>query len=119
MLVAAMRHASAQQSDTMKRIALVNPSTKVADMRKEGDPGYRAFADELERLGYVEGKNITFERYSGEGHPERYDDLVRQVVSTTPDAIYSVGTPLTRRFKAATSTIPIVAFTVSAVTRPL
>jgi putative tryptophan/tyrosine transport system substrate-binding protein len=109
MLAPAMPYAMAQQSATMKRLAVVNPSTKVADMA--GDPNYVAFIEELKRLGYVEGTNLIVERYSGEGQRDRYDDLAREVVSTHPDLIWCSGSPLTRRFKAATSTIPIVALT--------
>ena len=42
---------------------------------------YRAFFDELSRLGYVEGQNLAVERYSGEGRPERYAELARDVVT--------------------------------------
>src|SRR5712671_4476778 len=101
----------AQQSTTAKRIAVVNPSTKVADMRIGGDLAYGVLFEELRRLGYVEGKNLIVDRYSGEGQRERYGDLAREVVETHPDLILSAGMPLTKEFKAATNTIPIVAFT--------
>jgi putative ABC transport system substrate-binding protein len=124
MLAPAMRHAMAQQSAKTKRIAVVNPSTKVADFG--ADPNFLVFLEELKRLGYVEGTNLIVDRYSGEGRTDRYDDLVREVVSTHPDLIWCSGSPLTRRFKAATSTIPIVALTgdpirfglVSSIARP-
>ena len=35
----------------------------------------------------------------------------REVVDTKPDLIYSIGTPLTLHFKAATNTIPTIALT--------
>jgi len=101
--------ARAQQPAPTKRIAVVAPAGKVADM-KDG-PIVKVFDEELNRLGYVEGKNLIIDRYSAEGHPERYGDLAREVVSTNPDVIYAAGAPLTREFKKATSTIPIVAST--------
>jgi putative ABC transport system substrate-binding protein len=48
------------------------------------------------------------ERYSGEGHPERYAELARDVVNTHPDLILAVGGRLSLDFKMATTTIPIV-----------
>jgi putative ABC transport system substrate-binding protein len=80
----------------------------------------------LKRLGYVEGKNLVVDRYSAEGNFNRYADLAREVVSTHPDLIFTTGSPMTLRFKAATSTIPIVALTgdpirqgiVSSIARP-
>ncbi len=71
----------------------------------------KVYDEEFDRLGYVEGKNLIIDRYSAEGHHERYGEIVREVVSTNPDVIFSNGTPLTLEFKKATSTIPIVAFT--------
>ena len=73
-----------------------------------GRPYYRAFFEELSRLGYVEGQNLGVERYSGEGQPERYAELVRDVVNTHPDLILAVGARLSLDFKMATTTIPIV-----------
>jgi putative ABC transport system substrate-binding protein len=37
-------------------------------------------------LGYVEGENLIIERYSAEGHHERYADLVRDIVTRNPTA---------------------------------
>jgi putative ABC transport system substrate-binding protein len=98
-----------QQSTTKKRIALVAPAVKVEDLK--GDAPTRTYFDELRRHGYVEGENLIVERYSGEGRLERYEPLAREVVDTKPDLIYTAGTPLTLRFKAATNSIPIVTLT--------
>src|SRR4029078_7768968 len=68
----------------------------------------RAFFEELIRLGYVEGQNFGIERYSGEGQPDRYAELVRDVVDTHPDLIATLGAHLSLDFKLATATIPIV-----------
>jgi putative ABC transport system substrate-binding protein len=48
------------------------------------------------------------ERYSGEGRPERYAELARDVVNTHPDLIVAVAARLSLDFKMATTTIPIV-----------
>ncbi len=79
--------ARAQQPAKMKRIALVTSSAKVSEISVNGRPYYRAFFEELSRLGYVEGQNLGVERYSGEGRPERYAELARDVVNTHPDLI--------------------------------
>lgn len=92
----------------MKRIALVNPATKVSDVSESGLPYYRAFFEELSRLGYVEGPNLGLKRCSGEGRPERYAELARDVVNTHPDLILAVGAPSSLDFEKATTKIPIV-----------
>jgi putative ABC transport system substrate-binding protein len=93
----------------MKRIAIVFPSAKVSEISMSGPPRYRAFFEELSRLGYVEGQNLGVERYSGGGQPERYAELVRDVVKTHPDLIVALAASLSLDFKMATTTIPVVA----------
>jgi putative ABC transport system substrate-binding protein len=75
-----------------------------------GGSAWRAFFSELRRLGYVEGQNLTLERYSAEGHHERYPDIVREVVALKPELIVTGTNPVVTAFLAATRTIPIVAF---------
>ena len=100
--------ARAQQPAKMKRIAYVQPGTKVSEMNVSDRPYLRAFFEELSRLGYVEGQNLGVERYSGEGRTEHYADLARDVVNTHPDLILTSGAHLSLDFKMATTTIPIV-----------
>src|ERR1700730_13897579 len=100
--------ARAQQPAKMKRIACVISSGKVSTMSVSGTRNYRVFFEELSRLGYVEDQNLGVERYSGEGRPERYAELARDVVNTHPDLILAVGARLSLDFKMATATVPIV-----------
>ena len=76
-----------------------------------GTPYYRAFFEELRRLGYVEGRNLAVARYSAEGRTEHYAELAREVVRTKPDVVVTVRSGMVRTFKAASSTIPIIAVT--------
>lgn len=100
--------ARSQPPAKMKRIAFVSPGTKTIDMNN-GNRYFRAFFEELGRLGYVEGQNLSVERYSGEGRIQHFAELAHDVVSTAPDLIYAMSGPLALIFKAATTTIPIVA----------
>ena len=72
----------------MKRVAMINPAVKAADMRIGGDPTYAIIFEEMKRLGYVEGVNIIVDRYSAEGRFDRYPGLARDVVATRPDVIF-------------------------------
>lgn len=111
MLTAVTGSAGAQQSTGMKRMALAQPSGRVEDMRIGGDSSFTVSLQEMQRLGFVEGQNLVIERYSAGGNQDRYAELAREVVSTQPDLISTTGTPLTRAFIAATTTIPIVTMT--------
>jgi ABC-type uncharacterized transport system substrate-binding protein len=104
--------ARAQQSARVYRIAFVHPSTPASELSEAGGIAfYRAFFEELRRLGYVEGRNLAMARYSGGGRTEHYAELARDVVRTKPDVIVTVSSRMVLTFKAASSTIPIVAIT--------
>ena len=101
--------ARAQQAGKVYRIAIVHPSNRVADMNETSDtPTYKALFGGLRRLGYVEGINLTVERYSGEGRTEHYAELASDVVRQKVDLILVSTSRMVQNFKAATRTIPIV-----------
>jgi ABC-type uncharacterized transport system substrate-binding protein len=101
----------AQQSTTQQRIAIFHPAIPTALLTETGGgSAWRAFFGELRRLGYVEGENLIIERYSAEGHHERYADLAQEIVTRKPDVIVTGTNPVVIAFKAATNTIPVVAF---------
>jgi putative tryptophan/tyrosine transport system substrate-binding protein len=108
MIASAMPHALAQQPAKTKRIALVASVTKVSNMGADKTWFYRAFFEELKRLGFIEGQNLVVERYSAEGRGERHVELAREVVGTHPDVIAALSGALAFAFKAATTEIPIV-----------
>jgi putative ABC transport system substrate-binding protein len=63
----------------------------------------------LSELGYTEGKNLTFDFHSAEGHSERLPDLATELVRTNPDVIVAgFGTLTAKAAQATTTTIPIV-----------
>ena len=103
--------ARAQQLANQPRIAIFHPAIPTTLLTETGGgSAWRAFFGELRRLGYVEGKNLIIERYSAEGHHERYADMAREIVARNPDVIVTGTNPVVSAFMAATSTIPVVAF---------
>src|ERR1700719_3438755 len=103
--------ARAQQPATRHRIAIFHPAIPATLLTETGGgSAWRAFFGELRRLGYVEGENLIVERYSAEGHHERYADLAREIVTRNPDLIVTGTNPVVIAFAEATSTIPLVAF---------
>jgi putative tryptophan/tyrosine transport system substrate-binding protein len=103
--------ARGQPSATQRQIAIFHPAIPTTLLTETGGgSAWRAFFAELRRLGYIEGKNLIIERYSAEGHHERYADLAREIVARNPDVIVTGTNPVVIAFKAATSTIPVVAF---------
>ncbi len=103
--------ALAQQRAAPKKIAIFHPAIPATLLTETGGgSAWRAFFAELRRLGYVEGENLIIERFSAEGHHERYADLARQIVARNPDVIVTGTNPVVTTFAAATRTVPIAAF---------
>ena len=119
MVAAAARTARAQESTNHHRIAIITPAGPVADLSDTGPRAWPAFFDELRRLGDVEAQNLTVERYSGEGRPERFADLAREVVGRNPDVIVAITNPVALAVRAVTETIPIVWIGVEPIRRGL
>src|ERR1700747_352654 len=113
LLAAAAQSAQTQERAKHHWIAIVIPAGAVAIISEtSGDPlrrrFYQGFFGALRRLGDVEGQNLTIERYSGEGRPEGFPDLAREVVGRNPDLIVAQTNPVALAVRAATGTIPIV-----------
>ena len=110
MFAAVTGRAQAQRTGKVYRIAFAHPTVPVSQQNQacKGSFAVPAFFEELTRLGYVEGRNLPIERYSGEGRAAHYPDLVRQIVSRSSDLIVSMNGFLSLDVKEATSTIPIV-----------
>jgi putative ABC transport system substrate-binding protein len=108
LLAAAIRPVRAQQPAKQHRIAIVIPAGPVTSISDTGTRPFQAFFEELRRLGDIEGQNFTVDRYSGEGRPEGYADLAREVVDRKPEVIVAANDATAKAARAATGTIPIV-----------
>src|SRR5262249_56231534 len=67
-----------------------------------------AFQQELTKLGWIEGKNITIEYRFAEQKPERAPELAADLVRLKVDLIVTTGGPQVSAVKKATAIIPIV-----------
>jgi putative ABC transport system substrate-binding protein len=71
-------------------------------------PGYRAFDDELQKLGWFEGQNLSVDRRAAVGRYELLSQLAEQLVRTKPDLIIAAGTDSALAASHATADIPLV-----------
>jgi ABC-type uncharacterized transport system substrate-binding protein len=76
-------------------------------------PAHRwdAFLDGLRERGYIEGRNLVFERRFSEGKEERFPEFAAELVRLQVDCILVPTTPAALAAKHATQTIPIVILT--------
>ncbi len=109
-LLTAPAAAQAQQAGKVYRVGLISSATPLSESAgpEPANPAARAFLQGLRALGYVEGQNLILERRSAEGRPERFGDLVAELVRLKMDVIVTYTDPLAQAAKAVTTTVPIV-----------
>ena len=95
--------AEAQQFGKIFRIGFLDASTAAGSAVLVEE-----FRQELSRLGWIEGKNITIEFRFAEQKSERQPKLAADLVRIKADLIVVSGTPAALAAKRATTTIPIV-----------
>ena len=100
-LLVATLSAHAQQAPQVHRIGVL--------LYDGAPPGLlETFREGLYDLGYVEGKNITFELRNASRKREQLATLADQLVQRKVDVILAVNTPSALAAKETTTTIPIV-----------
>ena len=109
-LVALPLAAQTQRAGKVYRVGLVAAASTLPEMAgpEPVSVGTRAFVQGLRALGYVEGRNLILERRSAEGRPERFGELVAELIRLKADVIVTVSVPAARAAQALTSTVPIV-----------
>jgi hypothetical protein len=93
----------AQQTGKIFRIGILDASTASGSAVLVD-----AFRQELSKLGWIEGKNITIEYRFAEQKSERIPDLAADLVRLKVDLIVVQSTQAALAAKKATTTIPIV-----------
>lgn len=112
-LAAPLGTAAAQSREKMPRVGYISPGSSSDPLRLRR---FEAFQEGMRELGYVEGRNISFEaRWAGDTY-ERYPALAADLVRLKVDVIVALGGAATQAAQRATRTIPIV---MSAATDPL
>jgi putative ABC transport system substrate-binding protein len=102
-LVTARSAAEAQPAAKIYRIGFLSLLPA-----ETGAAPFRALSEGLRDLGYIEGRNIIFERRYADGRLERLPDLAAELVRLRVDVIVATTNPSIAASKHATATIPIV-----------
>ena len=96
--------ARAQQPDGVRRIGVL---MAIAHDR-EGQERVAAFQEELQKLGWTEGRNVQIDyRWTG-GDADRMRTDVTELVQAMPDVILANGSPIVAALRQETRTIPVV-----------
>jgi putative tryptophan/tyrosine transport system substrate-binding protein len=103
LFLATVNPTDAQQPGKVPRIGFLDNSTAAGSAVLVD-----AFRQEMRKLGWIEGKNITIEYRFAEQKDERLPELAADLVRLKIDLIVVTGGPAALAAKGATSTIPIV-----------
>src|SRR5262249_46093951 len=102
--------ARAQQGERMRRIGVLMTLN-------ESDPEVRAWAaafqEGLQKLGWVQDRNVRIDYRWGEGDPHRLQSHAAELVRMTPDVLLAAATPALVALQRETHSLPIVFVQVS------
>jgi len=102
-MFAAPLAAGAQPNGKVYRIGFIQTAP-----RKEIGHLIKSLDDGLRELGYVEGRNVVFERRFADGKQERLAALAVELVKLKVDIIVTGSNPVIAAVRQATATIPVV-----------
>jgi putative ABC transport system substrate-binding protein len=105
-MIAAPLAASAQTATTVRRIGTLSlgDAPTLSELQLNEAP--------LRELGWIEGKNLLFERKYAGDRPELLRTLADDLVRLRVDVIVTSGTDAAIAAKKATSSIPVIMFSV-------
>ena len=91
------------QTTTQRRVGFLSPASP-AEMQTR----VRAFQDELQRLGFIEGQGIVFEFRWAEGRSERLSALAAELVGLNLDVLVTHGVLATSTAERVSTNTPII-----------
>src|SRR5262245_21693684 len=96
--------AGAQEAGKIRRVGILNPAQQPAPEAMARSP----FIAGMRELGWVEGRNVVYQRRWANGQCERLPSLAAELIASEVDVIFTVASVATHAAKGATATIPIV-----------
>ena len=99
---------AADSPQTVARVGFVSPQSPDTALRS-----INAFWERMRELGWVKGENLITEERWADGRIDRLPALMSEVLARKVDVLVTHSTPGAIAAKNATSTVPIVAATMS------
>jgi putative tryptophan/tyrosine transport system substrate-binding protein len=97
--------ARGQQPERMRRIGVLSGFSR----SDEATNAYiAAFQQELEKLGWIENRNVRFEVRWAEGDTRKVEEYAAELVSLPAEVVFTIGQPAFDAIRQATRSIPVV-----------
>src|SRR5262245_20902510 len=97
--------ARAQQPERVRRIGVL---MAYAENDREYQSHLAAFREELQKLGWTEGRNVQIDYRWAALDPELMRRFARELIALQPDVILSSSSPTTASLLQETRSIPII-----------
>ena len=97
--------ARAQQSGKLRRVGVLINEPEDGPQVQEA---LTAFRQELDRLGWSEGRNVRFDSHFTDGDLAKMQELTQAMAASQPDVIFVHTTPFIAAMQKQTNIIPIV-----------
>jgi putative tryptophan/tyrosine transport system substrate-binding protein len=97
--------AHAQQPERMRRIGVL---ILYPESDPEGQLRAKAFRQELEKFGWVAGRNIQIDFQWGLGNADWIRSAAAQLLQLAPDVILANGTPAAKIMQLSSRTVPVI-----------
>lgn len=102
--------ASAQQASPVRRVGVLIAQAETDPLAQSFAA---AFSQALERLGWIEHRNVAIDCRFAAGDKARFGSLAAELVAAGPDVILASSTPGLNALRKQTSSIPLVFVLVS------
>ena len=102
--------ARAQQPERVRRIGVM---ISLAESDPEAQANAAALREELQQLGWTEGRNIRTDYRWGVGDPERSRAAAKELLALSPDLIMPATTQMLAAVRQETSSVPVVFVNIS------
>jgi len=94
----------AQQPEGMRRIGVLTSLAATEQIPSRID----SFLQELQRLGWIVGRNLRIDRRSAGGSVDDLRKFAAEIAALSPDVILAVTSPVVAELRKATGNVPIV-----------
>lgn len=97
--------ARAQQPERMRHIGVL---MNYAADDPQGQARFRLFVQELQRLGWADGRTAQFDVRWAADDPARFRQFASELLATSPDVVLAAASPSVAALQQASRSVPIV-----------